>query len=523
MSIQRFPVSGGAAFVAGYVALDWISYLHEMHGLNITPWNPSLALGLVFWFRHGAATSIYWFIALLLGEVLVRGLPAPPVVTVVIAAVLTAGYGGIAEILQRAIGTRDLLYDRKHLAQWLLIVLAGTLVTSALYIAILYRAELIPVGDWQTALLRFWIGDFVGVVVTMPFFWCLFQRSERLRAVVLSRDALGYVGLAAITLWIVFGFGTSNEFQFFYLLFPPIVLAAARQGIAGASFAAFVLQAGIMLAVRWTNVVAVTVFEVQLLAAVLAAVAFFIGVVIDEKERLGQELRLALRLAAAGEMAAALAHELNQPLTALTTYGKAAELLVDQGETGTRLRLAIRAILDESQRAAGVLRRLRDFFRTGATKLETIEFSKLIDVAIAPFSLEATKRGVTLRLKSMPCCRLHGDRLQLEIVLRNLLSNAFDSVATLPAADRWVEVAGMLEGQDSLRLSITDGGPGIAADAAERIFEAFQSTKSSGLGLGLAISRAIVEAHGGQLWAEAPGHGQFFLVLPVMRGNSDGR
>lgn len=504
----------------GYVALDWISYVHEMHGLNITPWNPALALGLVLWLRYGVRTSPYWFVALLLGEVAVRGLPAPIATTVLVAAVLTAGYGGIAELLRRATGNRDPLYDGWRLARWLLIVGIGTFVTSILYIAILYGADLIPVGDWQIALLRFWIGDFVGIVVTMPFFWCLLERPKRLRAVVYSWDSLGYVSLAMAMLWFVFGFGTSNEFQFFYLLFPPIVVAAARQGVTGASFAAFVLQAGIMIAVHWTKVVAVTVFEIQLLASVLAAVAFFIGVVIDERERMGQELRLALRLAAAAEMAGVLAHELNQPLTALATYGKAAELLVERGDSGDRLQTVLRSVLDESRRAADVVRRLRDFFKTGTTRLEALELPALVGNVVAPFQSESAKQQVALTLEEIPRCVLQGDRLQLEIVLRNLLSNAFESVASFPRERRWVRIASRLEGHDRVRLTVEDGGTGVSEESAERIFEAFHSTKSSGLGLGLAISRSIVQTHGGQLWVEPIGHGKFVLVLPVTSGVS---
>lgn len=518
MAFKRIDLPRGAAFVFGYVALDWISYLHAMHGLNITPWNPALALGLVLWLRHGVALSVYWFVALLLGELVVRGLPAPVTVTILVAAVLAVGYGGIAEILRRAIGALEPMYDRWRLVQWLLVVGMGTLVTSVLYVAILYAANLIPIGDWRIALLRFWIGDFVGIVVTMPFFWCLFERPSRLRAAVFSRDALAYVSLAAVMLWFVFGFGTSNEFQFFYLLFPPIVLAAARQGVIGASFAAFVLQAGIMIAVRWTNVVAVTVFEIQLLASVLAAVAFFIGVVIDEKERLGRELRLALRLAAAGEMAGALAHELNQPLTALATYGKAAELLVARGDSVERLRGVLRSMLDESTRAADVVRRLRDFFKTGATRLDTLEVSQLIASVIAPLQTEATSKQVQLSVRTDPDCRLEGDRLQLEIVLRNLLSNAFESVASLPADRRWVRVVAGIDGHQRIRVTIEDGGDGVREEFAERVFEAFHSTRSSGLGLGLAISRAIIQTHGGQLWAEPIGHGRFVLTLPMSGG-----
>lgn len=295
-------------FVFAYIALDWASYLHALHGFNITPWNPSLALGLVCSLRYGRLTAIPWFIALLLGEIVVRGLPAPALATITLSATLVAGYSAIAEVLRRLVNTENVLPDQRNLLLWLAIVVVGTLATSSLYIALLLVFDLLPAGEGVVALVRFWVGDCVGIVVTMPFFWMLFQHSSRILDVLFRWETAAYEMLAVIMLWVAFGLGGSGEFQYFYLLFLPIVWAAARQGMAGASIAAFVLQAGIMTAVQRLNLVAVTAFELQMLGAVLAFVGLFIGVVIDEKQRISAELRQTLRLAAAGEMAGALAH-----------------------------------------------------------------------------------------------------------------------------------------------------------------------------------------------------------------------
>ena len=169
----------GIAFVIAYVVLDWASYLHPMYGLNITPWNPSLALGMVVWFRFGKLAAIPWFAAILIGEVLVRGLPATLPMTLLFSAVLTTGYGVMAEALRRFV-TGDVLHDRRRLLFWLGIVVVGTLVTSGVYITLLFLSGLIPVGDWGIALIRFWVGDCVGIVVTMPFFWLLLDGQGRL-------------------------------------------------------------------------------------------------------------------------------------------------------------------------------------------------------------------------------------------------------------------------------------------------------------------------------------------------------
>jgi len=252
-----------------------------------------------------------------------------------------------------------------------------------------------------------------------------------------------------------------------------------------------------------------------MLGAVLALVGFFIGVVVDEQRQAVEELKHTLRLAAAGEMASALAHELNQPMTALTAYGEVCEALLARGETGNTLKDAIRRMVAESARAADVVRRLRDFFRTGATRLEATEITALLASATAPFVERATKQGVDLNIAPAPDASVFVDRLQLEVVLRNLLSNAFEAVAGEPVGKRRVNLTTAVEPGGAVRLTVEDTGPGISPATAGHLFEPFVSTKSSGLGLGLAISRAIIEAHGGNLWTEIGGGGLFRFTLPL--------
>ena len=505
---------GGLAFVIVYVLLDWASYLHPMYGFNITPWNPSLALGLVIWFRIGKLVAIPWFAAILIGEVLVRGLPATLPLTLALTGVLTLGYGVMAEVLRRFVDG-EILHDRRRLLSWLAVVVSGTLVTSSIYISLLFFTGLIPVGDWAVALVRFWVGDCVGIVVTMPFFWLLLDGRARLRALFTRWETAGYGLLAGAALWVSFGLGSASEFQYFYLLFLPIVWAAARQGVPGAAIAAFILQAGIIVVVHWQNLVAVTVFELQLLGAVLAFVGLFIGAIVDEKQRVSNELRQTLRLAAAGEMAAALAHELNQPLTALSVYGSACQQMLEQGGNEERLRDTIGRMVTESYRAADVVRRLRDFFRTGATRLERIALRNLMDSVSLQFSEKASTQGIELVFSPAPDCILLVDRLQLEVILRNLIANAFDAVLERPAGQRRVSITAELAETDMVRIRVEDSGPGLSSEKVTRLFEAFQSSKSSGLGLGLAISRAIAQAHGGDLAAVAAEGGMFVLTLPI--------
>lgn len=517
---------GGRDFVlllAGYVALDWASFIHPLHGLNITPWSPAPALGLVFLLRYGRNATPPLALAILVADAWVRHLPAALPLSITLAGVLTLGYWAIAEVLRRRLSGGSIFGDRRGLLEWAGIVIVGTFLNSLLFVLALTLADLIPAGAAQEAFIRYWVGDSVGVLVSMPILWMLFDQRGRaqLRAMTLSWELPGYLLMTGAALWVAFGAGAGADFKYFYVMFLPVAWAAARQGLAGAVFGAAIIQIGVIGAVQLRGFSAVTVLEIQTLGVVLVLFGFFIGVVVDEKQRVSAELRQTLRLAAAGEMAGALAHELNQPLTALSAYGTACEQLLEQGETGERLRETIRRMVAESFRAADVVRRLRDFFRTGATRLEPIALADLLATAVAPFAARAQRQGVELAVDPVSPYALLADRLQLEVVLRNLLSNAFDAVAGQPAGQRRISVSTHAEGGGRVCVRIEDSGPGISPGMAAQLFEAFQSSKANGLGLGLVISRAIAEAHGGNLWAEVAEHGLFKLVLPTEGATKD--
>ena len=507
------------AFLAAYIALDWASFLHPLHGLNITLWNPAPALGLVLWLRLGPVTAVPWFIALMIGERVIRGMPAPIDLTLLLSLTLIAGYGGIAEVMRRLLGKKEIFGDRASLTTWLSIVVLGTLANSVVYLSLLSMTSVLPAGERIDGLIRFWIGDCVGIVVTMPMLWLMLtpQGHARLRIVLRQWETAGYTALAVVMLVVTFGTGTSAEFQYFYFLFLPVIWAAALQGLTGAAISAFVLQAGLIVAVDWLSIVAVTAMEFQMLGAVLALVGFFVGVVVDEQRLAAEKLKQTLRLAAAGEMAAALAHELNQPMTALAAYGDTCEYLLSRGETGEILRDAIRRMVAESGRAAEVVRRVRDFFRTGATQLEPVAIGMLMSTAAARFSERALTERVELHLKPSPTV-VFVDRLQIDLVLRNLLANAFDAVSIQPAGTHRIEVSVEDVVERRVTITVRDSGPGLSPASTDAIFEPFVSSKTTGLGLGLVISRAIVEAHGGKLWAESSDGGVFRFTLPRQEG-----
>ena len=503
------------AFILAYLALDAASFIDPLHGLNITPWNPAPALGLVYLLRSGPAARWVVVVAMLLAERLIHGLQAPWWPGLLPALLLAVGYLLLAHRLRTLLPDTSLLNDRRTLLRWGCAIAGGTLLLSLLYLSALSLCGLIPGADWLGGVRRFWIGDSVGIAVAMPLFWWLTSaqgRSQLARAF-RQPETPAYLTLSLLALWATFA-GGSTGFQRAYLLLLPIIWASARQGMAGAIIAASLLQIAIITGVQLFDYRAVSLSEFQLLSLSIALIGFFIGTMVDEQRRTSEELRHSLRLAAAGEMAGALAHELNQPLTALTAYAAACETLLARNETGAQLHNALRGMLRESSRASDVLRRLRDFFRTGATRLEPLPVSEWVAQAITQAQARAQREGIELATGPLPSATLYADRLQLEVVLRNLLANACDALADTPTA-KVISISGELLAGQRLQLTIRDSGPGLTAAAAARLFEPFHSSKANGLGLGLAISRAIIETHGGTLNGEPAAYGLFKIVLPV--------
>ncbi|WP_374244089.1 ATP-binding protein [Zoogloea sp.] len=514
MSLQRLLPFG---FVALYVALDAASFIHPLHGLNITPWNPAPALALVFLLREGRRARGWVIVAVLASELLVRGVPLAWWRSLLSALILAGGYLALGEVLRRRMSPGSLLDDRAALLGWMVPVVAGTFINSLAFLSGLHVLGLLPAGGWRSGVLQFWVGDMVGIAVAMPLAWWLTGAQGRrlLKAALFRWETLGYVLLSLGALWVAFGVGGGSGFKLFYWLFVPIAWAAARQGMAGAIVSATLLQIGVIAVVQWLDFSAVTVAELQMLAFVMALTGFLIGGIVDEQRRTSDELRQTLRLAAAGEMAAALAHELNQPLTALGAYAAAYDALKARGEAGARMEAAVEGMRGEARRAGNVVQRLRDFFRTGATRLEDVALPGLIDAACARYRRKAEEAQVVFSVATGPDIRLLADPLQLEVVLRNLLSNAFDAVLAPGVSPRRVSVGVELLAGERVCIRVEDSGPGLDAQKLECIFESFCSDKASGMGLGLAISRAIAEAHGGRLWAEAADHGLFRLTLPI--------
>jgi two-component system, LuxR family, sensor kinase FixL len=252
----------------------------------------------------------------------------------------------------------------------------------------------------------------------------------------------------------------------------------------------------------------------------------FIGFVGDltqrqERERVLHEVQSELmhvsRLSSMGEMASSLAHELNQPLAAMTNYLQGSKRLLENSpdERVALARDALGKAADQALRAGQVIQRLRAFVARGEPERRIESIKKLVEEASALALLAAKEQSVQLTMEFDPSVDLVlVDRIQVQQVVLNLLRNAIEAMEG--SVRRELVISATRAADRMICVSVTDTGPGIAPDIASKLFQPFTTTKRSGMGVGLSISRTIIESHGGWITvAPNPGGGTIFrFTLP---------
>ena len=226
----------------------------------------------------------------------------------------------------------------------------------------------------------------------------------------------------------------------------------------------------------------------------------------------------ATRVGAMGAFAASLAHELTQPLAANLANAETGVRLLDASEPDLHeLRATLADIVADERRAVELVQKLRRFLRRGEVERSDLDVSDVLAEVLQLVEREALARGVRLRVETADALpKVVGDRVQLQQVVLNLISNAIDAVATAHGPVREVTIRAD-RCDDGVSIDVRDSGVGMDAQTLARIFQAFYTTKPGGMGLGLSISKTIVEAHGGNLTARsASGKGSTFRVeLPA--------
>ncbi|BCJ89678.1 hypothetical protein IZ6_04130 [Terrihabitans soli] len=257
---------------------------------------------------------------------------------------------------------------------------------------------------------------------------------------------------------------------------------------------------------------------------------FFTGFVRDLTERQETEARLQelqtelihiSRLSAMGEMASTLAHELNQPLSAITNYQKGIRNILRGKTDPTALELAepVELAAEQALRAGEIIRRMRSFVTRGEAEREIVPLSRLIEEASALALVGAKAARVSVRFDlARDVDHVFVDRIQVQQVVLNLVRNAIEAMED--SDEKSLLIASSRHSEDLAVVRIEDTGPGISPEIRERLFQPFVTTKKEGMGVGLSVCRTIIEAQGGEIWVESPDSGgtAFKFTLPIAEG-----
>jgi signal transduction histidine kinase len=541
---QARDLIGPVAFILAYVALEWVSYTHEHLGVPVTPWNPGVGIAFGLIVLKGAAYGLALLAGVVVAEVLVLqtqlAWPAVLAVAVVVAATYT-----VAAVFARRQLHLSAMGDVRDV---LVLLSAGTLgaaVVALLFSGLLLIDHEIGNNDLTKSVLPLFVGDMIGIAVMTPLLLRLSrlwqQRSEwwtwlRHPSVVVPTEVALFVLVTGFALWMIVGSERPNDYKYFSLLFLPVVVVAVRHGLDGACLALASTQLGLVALLRAYGYDAAGFTEFQIVMLVLTMTGLLVGGVVSEREQADQAARRAearvreaeLEAARAARfnmvsgMASALAHEINQPMTAARALARSAQQLISRGAGDTdRARSNLSSLVGQIDHAAEVIRRMREFLRRGQPHVSTLDIATVLEDALILARPEAAAHGTRINLELDPALpAVFGDRIQLQQVVLNLVRNAIDAIAEadLPRGGQSGRIAvraRLGDGGRTVEVSVADNGTGIPSD--RNLFEPLSSSKKDGLGLGLSICANIVQAHGGRIWLQsgASGATEFRFSLPL--------
>lgn len=244
---------------------------------------------------------------------------------------------------------------------------------------------------------------------------------------------------------------------------------------------------------------------------------------LDSHKTRQEKLLFTSRLMSVGEMAATLAHELNQPLAAIVNYLNGSLRLVDQAGGPVQVERALLAARTQAEHAAAVISRVREFVRAREPRRDAHDLAEIAGTVLELLRLEAERQQLRIELAlnaALPA--VYADRVMVEQVLLNLVKNAIEAMREIPAAQRGLRIEGRVNLDGEVEVRVCDRGAGLSAEESAQLFSPFFTTKVDGLGIGLAICRSIIEYHEGRLFFEPrDGGGSVFgFTLPPARGRS---
>ena len=504
-------------FSVGLILVDAVSFIHPIGQLNITPWNPPAAVLVLFiaWLGLGALPWAY--LSLSISDWVVRGATPLTLQNTLGNAVLVLCYASIALALHQWMRWQPLASQRRQIAGMSVIMASGALLTGAIYIGTLRWLGLVQEVPFWDALYRFFIGDLLGMMVPLPIAFLLLDPRRARTFVEMLREPSFWTLLLLLALclaWLM-ALPQVDRLSYFFPVFLVVGLMAATHSLPGATLACLLVQLLLVYTTSHDQAGLSFLLEMQWVVLTLNLTGLLIGTVVDERRDAEARLRDSLQLVAAGQLAGSLAHELHQPLSALNAYAESALMLSQakampgKAHPEALLQQTLRQLADETTRAAEVVRGLRRFFIAGESRVQSVDLSALVRDCVARLHAQADAGQVQLDWQASALPTVYVDPTQIATALTNVLKNAIE--ASAPGQTVRVR-ASVLSGHVEVRVH--DQAPVLSPAQADRAFRPFFSDKLHGLGLGLSISRSLVENNGGSLFYDNAPSKCFVIRLP---------
>lgn len=517
---------------AAFILLSRLSSVFQMTELRSTPWNPETGLAVAAGLLLGRP-AILTLAAAILVSTRLSGWPLPgnwEYVSAVLRALTFTGLASLAAplLLRNAIPT----------LQTVLLFFGFATAVTAFYAVVRLVILWMSVGIEPAYLLPYTItlsiGNLVGIVTVVPLFM-ITDRTRGIDAYLRSWGSFQWLALAGLVAasFIVFGLKEVNEFKFFYLVFLPVIIFTVRDGYAAAAFSIFLSDLLMIAILYWRDFESSTATELQFLMLSLSATGLLLGTAISDRARAVDELNQshiklqesqtallqASRLSLASEMAAALAHELNQPLSSVRNFIRAVRRRLDsQPLDRDAVMTDIDAAVVQVDAAASLLRQTRNFLERGSVHRAPLALEELINRCGQLIQPELRQARIELHIGDLtPLPRVICNEVQIQQVLLNVIRNAREAMVSGNSARREISIRCSASARPGfVEVAVEDTGPGVSPELRPLLFQPLQSSKPEGLGLGLSLCGTIIRSHGGEFWLDdtAREGARFVFTLP---------
>jgi two-component system sensor kinase FixL len=513
-------ILAGSTYILAYIVLDWMSFVESNQLANYS-WNPNSGASFAAILIFGRPILPFLFVAPILGDA-VTGQSSLPLSYELASGSLIGGiYGATALFFLDARSSFDrTLQSMSSVVLLVITTVVSALLVAATHIGLIIVAGLLTTADFAVTTASYWVGEVIGILVVTPVALLLWTKRY---AVWGSGETLLQLAGIVAALVVAHIYWTAEHLRFFYILFVPIVWMAVRTGIEGVCLGLLVTQLCFIISFHALPNEISEMPKMQGLMLVLAFTGLFAGGLVTERRRTEAALRLhqeslarLARLGSMGELAAAMAHELNQPLMAAYNYTRLVDDALRTGRSNPDATAeTARKAAAQVERAVAVVKRLRALVRLDQSNPIACRVDRVVRETIALCQPDLDRAGVKIRRSvavGLPLVMV--DMLQIEQALLNLIRNSIDAIRE--AGQGTIAIEAALKDADFVVVSVRDSGPGFPPDRVANPFLPLSSTKQEGLGVGLSLCRSLIEANGGRIWldAETPGATMHF-TLPV--------